>query len=134
MLAISESQNGNPDLEVLCMDMRKTAWLQAVTCISLFLCAAPNAVWAQSRPAPIGAFENHGDVGTVLHPGSVKYDASKKTYIISGSGQNMWLKEDSFQFAWKKVPRVVPLTAARSILVNCPNPPSKPVSMILPHP
>src|SRR5260370_2466804 len=109
MLAISESQNGNPDLEVLCMDMRKTAWLQAVTCISLFLCAAPNAVWAQSRPAPIGAFENHGDVGTVLHPGSVKYDASKKTYIISGSCENMWLQEGAFQFLFTQYSADPPL-------------------------
>jgi len=130
MLAISESQNGNPDLEVLCMDMRKTAWLQAVTCISLFLCAAPNALWAQSRPAPIGAFENHGDVGTVLHPGSVKYDASKKTYIISGSGKNMWLKEDAFQFVWKQVSGDVTLTADISILGKGGNEHRKAVLMI----
>ena len=34
-----------------------------------------------------GIFEAHGDVGTVLHPGSVEYDAAKQTYTIAGSGE-----------------------------------------------
>ncbi|HEY2158349.1 MAG TPA: cellulase family glycosylhydrolase [Isosphaeraceae bacterium] len=64
----------------------------------------------ESRPAPattkgagpLGMFEDHGDVGTVLHPGSVAFDASKGTYTVTGSGENMWLTRDAFQFAWKK--------------------------------
>jgi hypothetical protein len=34
----------------------------------------------------VGIFENHGDVGTVLHAGSVEYAAANRTYTISGSG------------------------------------------------
>ena len=33
----------------------------------------------------VGIFEDHSDVGTVLHPGSVDYDAAKKTYTHSAA-------------------------------------------------
>src|SRR5262249_14184695 len=33
--------------------------------------------------APPGVFEGHGDVGTVLHPGSVDYDAAKGAYVVA---------------------------------------------------
>ena len=39
----------------------------------------------------IGIFDDHADVGTVLHAGSVDYDPAQKTYTIAGSGENMWL-------------------------------------------
>ena len=58
-----------------------------------------------------GIFESYGDVGTVLHAGSVDYDAAKQTYTISGSGENMWSTKDAFQFAWKKASGDVTLTA-----------------------
>ena len=54
----------------------------------LFLSAGSPAWW-QSANSPVGVFENHGDVGTVLHAGSVEYDAAKRTYSISGSGENI---------------------------------------------
>jgi len=57
----------------------------------------------RSTPAPVGIFENHVDVGTVLHPGSIKFDDTNRTYTVSGSGNNMWAQEDDFQFAWKKM-------------------------------
>jgi hypothetical protein len=66
--------------------------------------------------APVGIFESHGDVGTVLHAGSVDYDAGKRTYTISGSGENMWSTTDAFQFAWKKMSGDVSLTADISFL------------------
>jgi len=60
---------------------------------------------------PLGIFENHQDVGTVLHPGSATFDPSKATYTLRGSGENMWSTQDEFQFAWKKVSGDVELTA-----------------------
>jgi hypothetical protein len=39
-----------------------------------------------------------GDVGVVLHPGSVDFDVAKKTCTLTGSGDNMWAAEDDFQF------------------------------------
>jgi Tol biopolymer transport system component len=65
---------------------------------------------------PIGLFADHTDVGTVLHPGSVVYDAAKRSYTISGSGENVWATADAFQFVWKKMEGDFTLTADISVL------------------
>ena len=80
--------------------------------------------------ATSGIFENHADVGTVLHPGSVDYDATKKTYTISGSGENMWSVADAFQFAWKKMSGDVSLTADIAFLTKTGNEHKKAVLML----
>src|SRR6202521_2655686 len=64
-----------------------------------------------NNAASVGIFEKSGDVGGVLHAGSVAYDAGKGSYTIRGSGENMWLGKDEFQFAWKKMSGDVALTA-----------------------
>ncbi|HET7215497.1 MAG TPA: hypothetical protein VFL79_18045, partial [Terriglobia bacterium] len=84
--------------------------LAGIGCLALAL-AVKNSPRVEAAAAQAGLFENHGDVGTVLHPGAVRYDAAKGTYTISGSGNNMWESEDDFQFAWKKVSGDVTLTA-----------------------
>src|SRR3974377_2238945 len=71
---------------------------------------------ANAQSSPVGIFENHSDVGTVLHSGSVDYDAPHKTYTITGSGENMWSVADAFQFVWKKMSGDVSLTADISFL------------------
>ena len=76
---------------------------------------------AQDAASSLGIFEGHSDVGTVLHAGSVDYDASKRTYTISGSGENMWFAADAFQFAWKKISGDVTLTADISFLTTTGN-------------
>ena len=78
-------------------------------------------VQANAQSSSVGVFENHGDVGTVLHPGSVDYDAETKTYTISGSGENMWLAADAFQFVWKKMSGDVTLTADIRFLTKTGN-------------
>jgi len=65
---------------------------------------------------PIGLFADHSDVGAVLHPGSVVYDAAKRSYSISGSGENVWAAADAFQFVWKKMEGDFTLTADISVL------------------
>src|SRR5207245_11751559 len=80
--------------------------------------------------SPAGMFENHTDVGKVLHPGSVGYDAAQQTYTIAGSGQNMWFGTDAFQFAWKKASGDVTLTADISFLGKGVNEHRKAVLMI----
>ncbi len=69
-------------------------------------------------------------MGTVLHAGSVDYDAPKATYTISGSGENMWLATDAFQFVWKKVSGDVTLTADISFLNKTGNEHKKAVLML----
>jgi TolB protein len=66
---------------------------------------------ARAAAPSLGLFQDHQDVGTVLHPGSVEYDPAKQTYTISGSGANMWFGEDDFHFLWTKVSGDVSLTA-----------------------
>src|SRR5580700_11627736 len=85
---------------------------------------------AQAAAGPVGVFEAHGDVGTVLHAGSVDYDGAKRTYTITGSGENMWLAADAFQFAWKKISGDVSLTADISFLTKTGNEHKKAVLML----
>ena len=51
----------------------------------------------------LGIFDNHLDVGAVNHAGSVVFDPHDETYLISGSGTNMWFGEDQFQYVWKSI-------------------------------
>ncbi len=76
-----------------------------------WLGSAASGVSGQSHPAPLGIFENHGDLGTVLHPGTATFDAAKSAYTITGSGDDMWFGEDDFHFAWKKVSGDVAISA-----------------------
>jgi TolB protein len=75
----------------------------------------------------LGIFEDHSDIGTVLHPGSATFDAAKGTYTLTGSGENMWSTQDAFQFAWKKVSGDVELTANISFNNSSGNPHKKAV-------
>ena len=76
-------------------------------CISICLSVAAGA----AESTPVGIFESHGDVGTVLHRGSVDFDPAGKTYTVAGSGENMWAAQDGFQFVWKKISGDLTLTA-----------------------
>lgn len=87
-------------------------------------------LWAQAPTAAIGLFEGRTDVGTILHPGSVNYDPAIKTYTITGSGENMWLAVDAFQFVWKKVTDDITLTADISFLNKTGNEHKKAVLML----
>jgi TolB protein len=86
---------------------RKIVSLLVLAALVLFCSGS----FAQTSSGTVGIFEGHGDVGTVLHPGTTEYDASKKTYTLTGSGQNMWFANDDFQFAWKKMSGDVSVTA-----------------------
>ncbi len=99
--------------------MKRTLTLVAVAVATL---------WGQT--APLGIFEQRGDVGAVLHPGAVQYDAAKQTYTITGSGDNMWAAADAFQFAWKKMSGDVNLSADISFANSTGDPHKKAVLMI----
>ena len=85
---------------------------------------------AQSAASSVGVFESHSDVGTVLHAGSVDYDAAQHTYTIAGSGENMWLRADAFHFVWMKVSGDVILTADAGFLTKTGNEHKKAVLML----
>lgn len=50
-----------------------------------------------------GVFTNSNDVGNPKSPGSCTYDALDQTYLLSGSGANMWDVKDEFHYAFKKL-------------------------------
>ena len=101
-----------------------------LACTALLFGVRPDGVRAQGSAATVGMFESHGDIGTVLHPGSAKYDASNRGYTVNGSGNNMWSTEDDFHFAWNKMSGDVALAADISILGQTGNPHKKAVLMI----
>lgn len=99
-----------------------------IGCAFLVVALAFVPLWTQS--ARVGIFENHSDVGTVLHPGSVAYDGAGRSYTISGSGENMWLAADAFQFVWKRMSGDVTLTADIRFLTKTGNEHKKAVLML----
>jgi TolB protein len=85
---------------------------------------------SQDAASTLGLFEAHGDVGTVLHPGSVDHEAARKSYVVAGSGENMWSVRDAFQFAWKKAVGDLSLAADVSFLGTGTDPHRKACLMI----
>jgi TolB protein len=87
------------------------------------------STFATDKPN-LGPFEGNNDVGTVLHPGSATYDASAKTYTLSGAGENMWLSNDAFHFVWKRISGDVAVNADISFLGKGVNEHRKAVVMV----
>jgi TolB protein len=48
-------------------------------------------------------FYGENTIGRVLMPCSMKYDSTNGSFIITGSGTNMWFNEDDFYFVWNRV-------------------------------
>ena len=97
---------------------------------SCFIFAISIGAVCQVNTTPIGLFDGHLDVGSVLHPGSTSFDAAKQTYTVAGSGENMWFAADAFQFVWTKVSGDVTLTADISFLTTTGNEHKKAVLML----
>ena len=104
-------------------------WSAFLTLILLVTLVAPNLV-GEEGTSSLGLFEGHQDVGTVLHPGSAEYDAARRIYTLTGSGENMWFTADAFQFVWKKVSGDVTLAADIGFLGKGVNEHRKAVLMI----
>jgi len=68
-----------------------------------FAVGAVGSARAADQPAPVGVFDQHGDIGGVAIPGSAAFDGDSREYLLSSSGYDMWGDHDAFQFAWKKV-------------------------------
>src|SRR6266436_46334 len=103
-------------------------WWLWLSLVALTFCSVLSLSKAADTPG--GLFEGHGDVGAVLHAGSVEYDAAKRNYTISGSGENMWFATDGFQFVWKKISGDVTLTADVSFVGKAVNEHRKAVLMM----
>ncbi len=99
--------------------------------ITVFACVALLTLTASTSAAQsLGIFQGQQDIGTVLHPGFVEYDATQHTYTVSGSGDNMWFGEDDFHYLWTKISGDVALTADISFVGTTGNNHRKAVVMI----
>ena len=67
----------------------------------LLVCLLSAPVFAQG--GKLGAFTNSGDVGSPAIKGSAEYNASNGQYRITGSGANIWDKQDQFQYVWREI-------------------------------
>src|SRR6202030_1164465 len=117
-------------MEEFNVDRKKIVLLTVLAGALALVCAARNSAKAEQSATRSGIFEGRGDIGTVLHAGSVEYDAAKRSYTIAGSGENMWFGSDAFQFVWKKMSGDVTLTADISFLGKGVNEHRKAVLMI----
>ena len=64
-------------------------------------CLLSASVFAQA--GALGIFTNAGDVGGPAIKGSAAFDASNGQYKITGSGANIWGKQDQFQYVWREM-------------------------------
>ena len=69
-------------------------------------------------------------MGTVLHRGSVEYNAPDKSYRITASGENIWGTSDALFYVWKKVSGDVSLTADVTFTTTTGDPHKKAVLML----
>ncbi len=94
----------------------KTNWMTLILLIYLSL-GQISAVAAGE-----GLFEGQTEVGAPSRPGSLEYNAARRSYLVSGGGDNMWFTNDSFHFVWKKVSGDVSLAADIALVGNGGNP------------
>jgi TolB protein len=102
------------------------AIVRAAMLLALALCFAGHG----AGDMRLGIFEASGDVGTVLHSGSVAYDAATGKYTIAGSGENMWFTKDAFYFVWKKASGDQVISTDVTFLGEGKNPHRKAVVMV----
>ncbi len=67
--------------------------------------------FSQTSGQNLGVFEEQGDIGNILRPGSGRFDASTGRYFVSGSGANLWFGIDDFRYVWKKISGDVAISA-----------------------
>jgi TolB protein len=72
--------------------------MSAISPLFLFSVLSASA-FAQS--GNLGIFTNSGDVGSPAIKGSSEF--SNGQYRITGSGANIWAKQDQFQFVWREM-------------------------------
>ncbi len=78
--------------------------------------SAATATATASAQSGLGAFTNSADVGGPALKGSTAYSASTGEYRITGSGANIWGKQDQFQFVWKEITGNFTVTATLRFL------------------
>jgi len=78
----------------------------------LFVCLLSASALAQS--GNFGVFSNAADVGAPKIKGSAEF--SNGQYRITGSGANIWGKQDQFQYVWREITGNFAVTATMRFL------------------
>jgi len=69
----------------------------------LLLISVLSASALAQNAGKLGAFTNSGDVGAPAIKGSTEFNASGGQYRMTGSGANIWAKQDQFQYVWREM-------------------------------
>jgi len=69
----------------------------------------PTTILSQSNS--LGAFTHSADIGRPKNAGSSMYDSATKTYVVKGSGYNIWFNRDEFHYLYSKLSGDFTLTA-----------------------
>jgi TolB protein len=104
--------------------------LELAIFLAITLASITGLLSGQTPSPSLGLFQDHADIGSVLHAGTAQFDHGHRTYALTGSGENMWLTADAFQFAWKQVSGDISLTADVSFPEKGGNPHRKAVLMV----
>jgi regulation of enolase protein 1 (concanavalin A-like superfamily) len=80
--------------------------------ILLILCALS----AFAQTTALGIFTSSGDIGAPARAGSTQFDAATGQYRSTGSGANIWAKQDQLQFAWREITGDFTVTATMRFL------------------
>jgi TolB protein len=78
------------------------------------VCLLSAAALAQS--GNLGIFTDSGDIGGPAIQGSAGYNASNGQYRITGSGANIWARQDQFQYVWRPMAGNFTVTATMRFL------------------
>jgi TolB protein len=74
------------------------------------MCAGALLTGCGSSVRPV-AFEGSGDIGEIQLPGLAQFYQRQGEYRITGSGDNIWGRQDAFYYVWKEVEGDLTLTA-----------------------
>ena len=65
----------------------------------VFLLAATALAWDDS----LGVFTSSADIGSPAIKGSAEFNGDSGQYKITGSGANIWAKQDQFRYVWREM-------------------------------
>src|SRR5664279_146699 len=88
--------------------------------IILMLCCVVNITLAQNNP--VGIFQGNSDIGNPKKQGSAVYNQVDQTYILKGSGYNIWFERDEFHYLFNKIKGDFILTANFEFIGKGTNP------------
>ena len=80
----------------------------------LLACLLSASAFAQS--GNLGVFTKSGDVGGPAIKGSAEFNPANGQYRITGSGANIWGKQDQFQYVWREMTGNFTVTATLRFL------------------